>query len=210
VDQDGHQEGAGIRLDQDIKDYLAGRISKEEYMARITARATGAAVGVAIIASSRIAQSIFLWAATNPDKVQQIAAALQETAGGPPGAISGTSMMSKAELSMAQKLAAEGKNVEKLGESSLRGVKSADFLVDGVKVELKTLGSSATAATLKNDIAKAVGQGGGNVLIDARSAAVSLADAQKAAARVFGADPRLQVVRIVGKGFDATIARQAH
>ena len=64
-------------------------------------------------------------------------------------------------------------------------VRTADFLVNGVKVELKTLGEKATAATLKNDIARAVGQGGGNVLIDARSAAaVHLADTEDSGARV--------------------------
>ena len=93
----------------------------------------------------------------------------------------------------------------------MAGVRSADFLVNGVKCELKTLGTQAVANTLKNDIASAVGQGRGNVLIDARDAArITAADAQRAAARVFGADPRLQVVRVVGKDFDVTIARQSH
>jgi len=52
--------------------------------------------------------------------------------------------------------------------------------VNGVKCELKTLGAQAGANTLKNDVASAVGQGGGNVLIDARNAArISAAEAQR-------------------------------
>jgi hypothetical protein len=149
-----------------------------------------------------------LWAARNPDKVQQIAAMLQESAGGPPGAVTGAvGGATKAELSIAQKLASEGKTVEILTPSNV--ARTADFLVNGVKVELKTLTEKATAGTLKNALAHAVGQGQGNVLIDSRSAGVTLAEAQKAAARVFSADSRLRVVRIIGKDFDTTIARQA-
>ena len=63
---------------------------------------------------------------------------------------------------------------------------------------------------MKNSIAHAVGQGRGNVLIDARDAIrITAADAQRAAPRVFGADSRLKVVRVVGKDFDVTIARQS-
>ena len=125
--------------------------------------------------------------------------------------ITGVTKMTQAEFSMAEYLAANGQNVEKLAVSTVQGVRSADFLVNGVKCELKTLGAQAGTNTLKNDIASAVGQGAGNVLIDARDAArISAAEAQRAAARVFGADPRLQVVRVVGKDFDVTIARQAH
>jgi hypothetical protein len=118
--------------------------------------------------------------------------------------------MTKAELLFAQKLSAEGKTVEKIAESTVKGVKSGDFFVNGIRAELKSLGEKATAGTLKNRIAEGVGQGEGTVLIDARRAtAITLADAQHAAARVFGADSRLKVVRIAGKDFDITIARQA-
>ena len=42
------------------------------------------------------------------------------------------------------------------------------------------------------------------------AARITVAEAQRAAARVFGADSRLQVVRVVGRDFDVTIARQSH
>jgi hypothetical protein len=137
---------------------------------------------------------------------------LQEASGGPPGSISHGfgAKFTDEEMAIAKKLYAEGKHVMKLGESVIDGVKRGDFFINGFRFELKTLGANATAGTLKNDIAKAVGQGGGNVLIDARNAAgITFADAQKAAARVFGADSRLQVVRIIGKTFDIVIKREA-
>jgi RHS repeat-associated protein len=212
VDPDGHQEGAEIRQDLDIKDLLAGRITEQQYWDRQAARAVGAGIGVAAVLMSvggaQAASPIFLWAARNPDKLQQLVAAIQEAGGGPPGAITGAiGGASKTELSIAQKLASEGKNVEILAPSGIG--KTADFLVNGFKAELKTLGEAATAGTVKNRLAEAVGQGGGNVIIDARNAAgVTLEGAQKAAARVFGADSRLRVVRIIGKGFDITITRK--
>lgn len=190
-------------------------MSPEEFRARQNARGVGAAIGVALVAAAiagkEIGATILFWMAANPGKVEQIAQGTQEALGGPPAMITGVTRMSKEELSMAEYLAARGTNVEKLVESTVSGVKSADFALNGVKAELKTLGETATGSTLKNRIAEGVGQGGGNVLVDARNATrVTLAAAQQAAARVFGADKRLQVVRIVGKDFDVTIARQSH
>ena len=219
VDPDGHdpQDGGAGRAEERLTQaYLQGKISREEYEQKrqelFKAQAIGAGAGLAIIGAVYAGPSawaaIGLWAARNPGKVEQIAAMLQESAGGPPGAVTGAvGGATKAELSIAQKLASEGKKVEILTPSNV--ARTADFLVNGVKVELKTLTEKATAGTLKNALAHAVGQGQGNVLIDARSTGVALGEAQKAAARVFGADSRLQVVRIIGKDFDTTIARQA-
>ena len=216
TDPDGQQpqEGADIRQRQDIKDLMEHRITEKEYWNRQNARGVGAAAGAAIVAAAiwgpEIGATVLMWSAVNPDKVEMIAQVTQETLGGPPAMITGVTRMTEAELSMATYLAAEGQNVEKLAVSTVQGARTADFVVNGVTMELKTLGGAATANTLKNDIARAVGQGGGNVLIDARSAAqITAADAQRAAARVFGADSRLQVVRIVGQDFDVTITRQA-
>jgi hypothetical protein len=64
----------------------------------------------------------------------------------------------------------------------------------------------ATAGTVKNAIGRALGQSG-NVLIDATGVKLTAAEAEKGAARVFGADSRLQVVRIVGKDFDVIMTR---
>jgi RHS repeat-associated protein len=43
-DEDGHQEGAALVQDRDVRDLVAGRITREEYMARIQARGAGAAI----------------------------------------------------------------------------------------------------------------------------------------------------------------------
>ena len=189
-------------------------MTPEEFNARRRAEGVGAVVGAVaigvILAGRQATIPILIWSARNPDKVQSAAYALQELMGGPPGVVTGLSRMTKAEVSMAEYLAARGHAVEKLAEVAQAGVKNPDFLVNGVKVELKSLGADALGSTLKNRIAEAVGQGGGNVLIDARAAtAITRAEAEKAAARVFGADSRLNVVRIVGQDFDITIARQA-
>jgi len=119
VDPDGHQERAEQLLDHDVKDLLEGRITQEQYMQRLQARAVGAAIGVGFWAAvwggpytMAAGRAMFLWAAVNPDKVQEIAAAIQESAGGPPGAVTGAiGGATKAELSIARKLAAEGKKL---------------------------------------------------------------------------------------------------
>jgi hypothetical protein len=69
---------------------------------------------------------------------------------------------------MAEYLASRGHAVEKLAEVAQAGVKNPDLLVNRVKVKLKTLGADALGSTLKNRISEAVGQGGGNLLIDAQ------------------------------------------
>jgi hypothetical protein len=60
---------------------------------------------------------------------------------------------------------------------------------------------------VKNAIGRALGQSG-DVIVDAGKVNLSLAEAQKGAARAFGADKRLQTVRIIGKDFDFTETRQ--
>lgn len=49
IDPDG-RERAQILLDQDVRDLLAGKISREEYLDRLRARGAGAAVGAAAVA----------------------------------------------------------------------------------------------------------------------------------------------------------------
>jgi len=150
-----------------------------------------------------------LWGSRNPEKVQQIAQGVQEAAGAPPGVISGAvGGASKAELAIARKLAAEGKNVNVLAATGVG--RTADFVVNGVTTELKTLqgvGGVATSGTVKNAIGRSLGQSG-NVIIDATGVNLTSEAAQEGAARVFKADKRLQEVRIIGKDFDFTITRQ--
>ena len=155
------------------------------------------------LAGPEAATAILLWAARNPDKAEQITISALEVAGGPPGAITGSvGSASKAELSIAQKLAAEGKDVEVLAATGIG--RTADFVVNGVKTELKTLegvGGVATSGTVKSAIGRALGQSG-NIIIDASSVKLTAAEAERGAARAFGAGSRLQSVRIIGKDFD--------
>ncbi|MCA1600077.1 MAG: hypothetical protein LC776_00045, partial [Acidobacteria bacterium] len=160
------------------------------------------------IAGRQAGAAILMWAAQNPNRVQQIAQVVQEAGGGPPGALSGAvGSASKGELSIARKLVAEGKNVDVLATGASR---TADFAVNGIKTELKILegvSGVATSGTVKNAIGRGLGQSG-NVIIDASGVKLSAEAAQQGAARAFGADKRLQVVRIIGKDYDFTIARQ--
>jgi len=214
IDPNGQepQEGAELNQRRDIKDLMEHRIDEKTYWERQNARAAGAVIGAAavavILAGKEIGSTILFWMAANPDKVEQIASVLQESAGGPPGIISGVGTASKAEWSIAQKLAGEGKDVEILAARSAG--RTADFLINGVKTELKTLegvGGVATSGTVKSAIGRGLGQSG-NVIVDARGFNLTAEAARKGAARAFGADKRLQVVRIIGKNYDFTVARQ--
>jgi RHS repeat-associated protein len=213
VDPDGQspQEGADLNQRRDIKDLMEHRIDEKTYSERQNARAAGAAIGATLVAvalaGKEIGATILFWMAANPDKVQQIASVLQETGGAPPSMISGVGTASKAEWSIARKLAAEGRDVEIVAAQGAG--RTADFVVNGVKTELKTLegvGGVATSGTVKNAIGRGLGQSG-NVIVDARGVKLTAEAAQNGAARAFGADKRLQVVRIIGKDYDFTIAR---
>jgi len=152
-------------------------------------------------------RAMFLWAAVNPDKVQEIAAAIQESAGGPPGAVTGAiGGATKAELSIARKLAAEGKNVEIVAATGVG--RTADFLVSGIKTELKTLKDLGPDAskTVMNAIGRAKGQSG-TILIDAQNVNLTVDQARRGVTRAFGAYEKAKVVRVIGKDFDITIPR---
>jgi hypothetical protein len=81
--------------------YLAGKITKEELIARRNARGAGAAVAVAIVGSyylgPRFGIAILSWMARNPDKVEQIAGAMQEAGGGPPAVSSSLNVTAAAK-----------------------------------------------------------------------------------------------------------------
>lgn len=165
IDPDGQepQDGYELQLRRDEKALFEGRMTPQEFQARQNARGVGAAIGATIVAAAiwgkAIGAAVLMWAATNPNKVEQIAQVTQEALGGPPAMITGVTRMTKAELSMAGYLAANGQNVEKLAVSTVQGVRTADFAVNGIAVELKTIGAQGGANTLKNAIAHAVGQG---------------------------------------------------
>jgi Contact-dependent growth inhibition CdiA C-terminal domain len=91
----------------------------------------------------------------------------------------------------------------------IQGVRTADVAINGIRVEAKILegvSGVATSGTVKNAIGRALGQSG-NVLVDASGVKLTLQEAQRGAVRVFNADSRLKVVRIIGQDFDITLRR---
>ena len=169
-------------------------------------------VGIAI-AGPEVGMPVLGFLARNPGITEAVTALALEASGGPPGAVTGSvASASKTELSLFQRLASEGKNVEVLATAAskgLQGVRTADIAINGVKVEAKILegvGGVATSGTVKNAIGRALGQSG-NVLIDASGVKLTLQEAQRGAVRVFNADTRLKVVRIIGEDFDITLRR---
>jgi RHS repeat-associated protein len=169
-------------------------------------------VGMAI-AGPEVGTSVLGFFARNPGITEAVAALALESSGGPPGAVTGAvASASKTELSLFQRLASEGKNVEVLATAAskgIQGVRTADIAINGVKVEAKILegvSGVATSGTVKNAIGRALGQSG-NVLVDASGVKLTLQEAQRGAVRVFNADSRLKVVRIIGERFDITLRR---
>jgi hypothetical protein len=120
--------------------------------------------------------------------------------------------LSAEETAIANQLVSEGRVVEVLAESNVQGVRTADFLVDGVRTELKSI-SNITSSDPSGALARRILDGAGqapNIIADARQqAGITQELAERAARRAYGADraARIQNIRIVGQGFDVRIPR---
>jgi hypothetical protein len=121
--------------------------------------------------------------------------------------------VSTEELEMAQRLAGEGDSVEALQESA---DKTADFLVDGVKTELKTVKNVTTpdvSKALSSTILRA-GKQGEHVILDVRMQPGATQDvAEQAVRRAYGNQARrgkdaIKQVRVIGSDFDIVIPYQ--
>ena len=153
VDPNGQEPQDSFELNQnrDIQALLNHQITEKEYWDRANARAAGAAVGAAVVAAvlvgRQIGAALLVWAAINPDKVAQIASVLQETAGGPPGIISGVGAASRGEWSIAQKLAAEHSEPDfnLVHPTAMLGREMEYVLVVGVGQERTPLGAGSKA-----------------------------------------------------------------
>jgi|GEM_PF-4823327 hypothetical protein len=116
------------------------------------------------------------------------------------------------EWIIARQLIREGRTVRALAESTSQGVRSADFLVDGIRTELKNISNISSrdiSGALSRRIRDGAGQGN-HIIIDARGQqGLTRADAERAIRRFFGAETqgRVRQVRIIGGGFDITIPR---
>jgi hypothetical protein len=117
--------------------------------------------------------------------------------------------LSAEETAIANQLVAEGHTVEALAESTTR---TADFLVDGVRTELKSI-SNITSADPSGALGRRILDGAGqapNIIADVRAQAGMTEElARRAARRAYGADSahRIQSIRLIGQGFDVTIPR---
>jgi hypothetical protein len=120
------------------------------------------------------------------------------------------------ESIIANKLAREGKIVEAPIEASNKGiqnVRTPDFIVDGVKTELKTISKlkgKDMSASLSRRILDGAGQGS-NIIIDARNQIGMTEEiAKRGIIRAFSkqtkdANVRIKQVRVIGKDFDFSL-----
>ncbi len=117
--------------------------------------------------------------------------------------------LSEEELLIANQLVKEGHTVEALAEGTTR---TADFLVDGVRTELKTV-SNITSKDVSGALGRRVLDGAGqapNIIMDCRGqAGITRELAERAARRAYGADKggRIQNIRFLGPDFDFTVPR---
>jgi len=124
--------------------------------------------------------------------------------------------LSPGEIRAADKLTSEGRIVEALEESTEQGVRTADFLVDGVRTELKTISNlqGTTADALSGGLGRRILDGAGqapNILVDVTKQSGMTRDiADRAVRRAYGADnlQRIQEVRVIGQDFDFTVPRR--
>jgi len=117
----------------------------------------------------------------------------------------GAKFANRGEEKIANMLASEGKEVKVLAESTQEGVKSADFMVDGVKTELKSI-SNLKSKDLSNALKKRILEGknqSGDIIVDVTGQQGATKElVQEALNRAFGSSDKLNSVRVIGEGFD--------
>ena len=122
--------------------------------------------------------------------------------------------LTDAELRAAQYLVDEGRTVEAIPRSTQDGIRTPDFLVDGIPTELKTV-SNITSSDISGRIAETIrdasGQSG-HIIIDGRTqSGLTQSEANRAIGRAYGADKntrKIQSIRIIGNDFDIIAPRR--
>lgn len=126
------------------------------------------------------------------------------------------------ETAVANMLVRKGHTVRAVAESNVSGVRTADFLVDGVKTELKTVSNLAgtNAERLSKGLPGRILDGAGQALhsiVDVREqAGMTKEIAERGVLRAFGrqtqilrqgeaARAKVTEVRVIGKDFDVTV-----
>ena|GEM_PF-1480826 len=127
----------------------------------------------------------------------------------------GASFANEAEKAISIYLTKKGHDVQVLKEVSkdgIEGVRTADYVVDGVKTEIKAISdvkdksSDGISNAIKDRLSKASGQAK-NVIIDlTNQQGASLEIARRGVARYFGQSKgNMESVRVIGDGFDEII-----
>ena len=120
--------------------------------------------------------------------------------------------LSAEETAFISTLLREGRIVRTLAESSSERVRTADFVVDGVRTELKSI-SSITSPDPSGALARRILEGAGqapHIIADVRlQSGMTRQLADRAIRRAFGADTsrRILQIRVIGNGFDETVPR---
>jgi RHS repeat-associated protein len=141
VDPDGQrpQDSFHNRLDKAVRDQGAGRISEKQYWESMRGPALGGTAGLAVIGGvaggARMASAILLWAARNPDKIQQIAQEMAQASTGSPAPAPTLGTPLSKIFGVTDEVIASGGFVQgRLGDALIGGqfTKSGDKLTAGI------------------------------------------------------------------------------
>lgn len=155
VDPDGQnpQDSFELNFERDIKRLMRHEITEEEFRSRNAARATGAAIGAAIVVAylygPEAAAAVLAWASRNPDKVEQLTQdAVQASSGNPTS--SPSRALTAAEIGLAREGAVAGITGGRVVRQAItvRGVGSTDIDVIGKAGEYIAVGGPAKAGNL--------------------------------------------------------------
>ncbi len=120
----------------------------------------------------------------------------------------GASFATQAEKNMVKKLLSEGNAVEILAESNESGVRSADYLINGIKTELKTLSNikKVDSDHLSNKVSQTLKQSKGqasSVILDVTGQeGASQEVIERGLKRYWKQNESVQEVKVVGNGYE--------
>ncbi|MBW8686983.1 CdiA C-terminal domain-containing protein [Chitinophaga rhizophila] len=122
--------------------------------------------------------------------------------------------MNSAEQKWLAKLLNEGKNVGVVAEQANEQLRTADFIIDGARTELKSV--SKIQATdmdglsdgIRQVIKKAKGQAPNLILDVTEQVGATFNVTRRAVARYFGTGKSITNIRVVGRDFDEVLKRE--
>ena len=153
VDPDGRspQDRLEIEMRRAEREFPEGKITREEFLARVKAWGVGGVTGAALVLTGvggpRVALAILAWATRNPEKAQQLAQELNQASTGspvpgPPGlTVSAGTRLTASEISTGVRLAEQ---------TGLRLSESAHVGAEFVSAAGKTYDAMGSAAAFAN------------------------------------------------------------